>query len=549
MSIYSIPTLIGSILALIIGVFVFLKDTKSKVSTSFALFCLAISGWLAFFSMSYSSKSIYMADFFGRAGCVFVDFAAPCLYNFITIFLNLKKEKKWVYTVLFLATVIGVLSFTTSSVFLQAPRKYYWGYYPSAGPLHLMAISLHSIVMLRIIALLYPFIKRRVEISDRFYNQVKYIFWGVWVLVFPALTDYIPKYGVEFYPFGWMFVIIFCALVGYAILRHQLMDIKIVFRETLVYSFLAGLITAVFVVTIILLERFFQGFAGYKSVLASTFTAFIIAFSFNPAKNIIQDFIDRYFLKGTAEEIARENARLHQELLKQDKMKAVATLAASMAHEIRNPLTVVKIFTELLPEQHSDKAFIDNFMQSVKPEVEKISHTVQQLLNFSKPSSPNFEAVNIGKILSDTTKLLSKDFLKYHINVIVKFSNENIAVEADPNQIRQVFLNLLFNSIDAMPNGGELVIAGEVIEGADSISPQENNKLFEISIQDTGCGISKENLKRIFEPFFTTKSNGTGLGLSIIKDIIEQHRASIKVESKENVGTKFIVRFPVLANG
>ncbi len=537
MSPYSIPPLIGSVLALGICIIVLSKDIRSQINIIFSLFCLGLSGWLFSFTIAYSTRDAHVADLWGRAGCTSVDFAGAFFYHFIALFLRLKRELKYVFLAYLAVFSILILSLTTKYVFITPPHKYYFGYYPNAGQLHILAILLHSVIMLRSIILLYGFIRnKRSVISNNYYNQIKYIFWGIWILVFPALTDYIPKYGLELYPLGWAFVIVFCAIVGCAIVKHQLMDINIVFRGTLIYSLLIAFITAIFVVMILLLEKFFQGFAGYRSLLASTLTAFVIALSFNPVKNRIQTFVDRYFFKGTAEEIAQENIKLHQELLKQDRMKAVATLAASMAHEIKNPLTVIKTFAEFLPEKHDDKSFVDNFMRLVKPEVEKINFTVQQLLNFSKPSLPNLKPVNVCNVLCETLELITNDLLKTKIKVQTQLANNDAIVLADANQLRQIFLNLFLNSIDAMSRGGNLIISSQLVGNSD--------KAIEISIKDTGCGISKENLKRIFQPFFTTKSNGTGLGLSVVHDILEQHNATIRAESEEGMGTKFIIKFP-----
>lgn len=534
MSPYSIPTLVGSLSALGIALIVLSKDIRSKINIIFAIFCLGLFGWLFSFTIAYSSKSAYIAGLWGRIGCISVDFVGPVFYHFVATFLKLKKELKWVYVTYLLAFVMIVLGATTNYIFLKEPHKYYWGYYPNAGPLHHLAILLHSAIMLRMLVLLYGFIKAKdPAISPTYHNQIKYIFWGIWFLVFPGLTDYMPKYGIEIYPLGWAFVIIFCTIVGYTIVKHQLMNIDIVFRGTLIYSLLIGFVTAIFVVTILLLEKFFQGFAGYKSLLASTVTAFVIALSFNPVKNKIQTIVDRYFFKGTAEEIAEENVRLHEEMLKQDRMKAVATLAASMAHEIKNPLTIIKTFSEFLPERHNDKDFVANFTRLVKPQVDKIDFAVQQLLDFSKPSKSNLAYINIYQVVYETLEFLNNDFLKNKIAMQLQFANTDTIILGDSNQLKQVFLNLFLNSIDAMPRGGDLIISERIEEG----------KSIEICIQDSGEGISKDNLKHIFQPFFTTKANGTGLGLAVVRDILEQHNATIKSESEKDKGTRFIIKF------
>ena len=121
-------------------------------------------------------------------------------------------------------------------------------------------------------------------------------------------------------------------------------------------------------------------------------------------------------------------------------MKASATLAASSAHEIKNPLATIKTFIDFLPERCADKNFIDNFMRLVTPQIEKINFTVQQLLDFSKPAIPNLRQVKIYKVLDETLELLSNDFIKHKIKAQTQFSDDNAVVCADPNQLKQVLL-------------------------------------------------------------------------------------------------------------
>ncbi|OGW84328.1 MAG: hypothetical protein A2987_05535 [Omnitrophica bacterium RIFCSPLOWO2_01_FULL_45_10] len=545
---YSIPTLIGSITAFSIGILVLSNNIKSKVNKIFSMFCLSIFGWLFSFTIAYSMKKPSIAHAWSKVGCIMVDFAGPIFYHFVALFLNLRRELKWVYITYFLASVLLLLSVATNLIFLSKPRHYFWGYYPNAGPLHILAISLHSAIMIRTIILFYRFISdKNSVISERRRKQARYIFWGTCVMTFPALTDYLPKYGVEIYPFGWGFILIFCAFIGYAIVKHHLLDINIIFRKTIIYSLLASLITAIFVVMIVMLEKFFQGFTGYRSLLASAFIAFLIALGFNPAKNKIQSFVDLYFFKGTAEDIAQENIRLHQELLHQDRMKAAATLAAKMAHEMKNPLTIIKTFSEFLPERYNDKNFIDTFSRLIESQVKKLNFAIQDLLDFSKLSPPSPKPENLYSIIYEISELLSNDFLKHRIKTKLNLPQDAVIL-ADANQLKQVFLNLFLNSIDAMPQGGELLVSSKIVKTINGLSAYKNigEATIEVYVQDSGCGISKENIKRVFQPFFTTKPTGTGLGLSVVHDILEQHKAKIRVESEEGKWTRFFITFPLL---
>jgi signal transduction histidine kinase len=202
-----------------------------------------------------------------------------------------------------------------------------------------------------------------------------------------------------------------------------------------------------------------------------------------------------------------------------------------MAHEIKNPLTSIKTFTEYLPEKHNEPGFIDKFNKIVGAEVNKINDIVQQLLDFSKPKPLKLQECNIHQIIDQTLSLLSNSLIKYKIALIRNYDNSLSPVSIDPNQMQQVFCNLFLNAIDAMKNGGKL-----------TIDTKQTDDNVEISISDTGKGIPKKDLEHIFDPFYTTKEAGTGLGMSIIYGIIKEHKGEIRVESEEEKGTRVIIK-------
>ncbi|MDB4349781.1 ATP-binding protein, partial [Omnitrophica bacterium] len=227
----------------------------------------------------------------------------------------------------------------------------------------------------------------------------------------------------------------------------------------------------------------------------------------------------------------RENIRLREELQRSEKLKAVGTLAAGMAHEIKNPLSAIKTFTEYLPEKHNDPSFRDKFKRIVGSEVEKINNIVGQVLDFAKPKPLSLKKTDMHVLLDDTLSLLSNDLLQKRINVVKEYVSSKLNVDVDPNQLKQAFLNIFLNAIDAMPKGGSL-----------TISTAKKNNNIAISVQDTGCGIPKKNIPHLFDPFYSNKEGSTGLGLSIVHGIIKKHNGSIVVESGEGKGSKFIVK-------
>jgi signal transduction histidine kinase len=275
---------------------------------------------------------------------------------------------------------------------------------------------------------------------------------------------------------------------------------------------------------------------------------------FQPLKNFIQSFIDRYFFKGSQATLANELQKAQEELKRTERLKTVGTLAAGMAHEIKNPLTGIKTFTEYLPEKYNDPKFVEKFHKIVSMEVDKINSIVQQLLDFSKPKPLQLREVNVHQIIDQTLSLLSNSLIKYKIKLVRDYDISLPSIRIDPNQMQQVFCNLFLNSIEAMKQGGQLTITtvNKILQSSglqdEQSLLQENYPTAQITISDTGKGISKKDLEHIFDPFYTTKETGTGLGMSIIYGIIKEHKGEIRVESGHGKGTSIVIKLPLNKN-
>ncbi len=346
-------------------------------------------------------------------------------------------------------------------------------------------------------------------------------------------VDYIAKFGISIYPFGYVAALGWITVVAYAIFRHNLMDVTIVIRKTAIYSIVATLITIAYFILIYIVEGLFRGFMGYKSVPWTLSVIAIFTLIFQPLKNMVQVFVDKHFFKGSQALLQDELKKAQEELKRTERLKAVGTLAAGMAHEIKNPLTGIKTFLEYLPSKHNDPDFIQKFHRIGGQEIAKINNIVQQLLDFSKPKTLRLEKCDINALLDETLGFLSNEFIKHRTNIVKNYEPSPLLIFADCNQLKQVFLNLFLNAIDAMKQNGTLTIATTLL--ADTL---------EISIVDTGTGISKKDLEHIFDPFYTTKETGTGLGMSIVHGIIKEHKGEINIASKINVGTDFIIKLP-----
>jgi len=342
-----------------------------------------------------------------------------------------------------------------------------------------------------------------------------------------------PMFGIQLYPYGNFSIPIYALIITYAILRHQLTDIRIVIKKSLIYSLVVTALTAGYFGLIYGVERVVQTTFGYQSVWLSLSAFALMALVFQPLKLGIQRLVDRLFFHAPHEELVRRMERLEQEVRQAEKLKAVSTLAAGLAHEIKNPLTSIKTFTTYLLEKGTDPEFQRKFQRIVTHEVDKIDHIVHQLLDFAKPAPPKLEAVQTSRLLDETLDFLSNDCLKRRIAVERRYGSE-VTIQGDSQQLRQVFLNLFLNSLEAMDGTG----------GTLSVATARKGSHLAVTIADTGPGIPKEHLPHLFDPFFTTKPRGTGLGLAVVQGIIQEHRGTITIDSHPGEGTRVRIEFP-----
>ena len=252
---------------------------------------------------------------------------------------------------------------------------------------------------------------------------------------------------------------------------------------------------------------------------------------------------------------AFENAYLYKQqktrlkkMYRADRLAMLGQLAAGAAHEIRNPLTSIRSTIQYLLkglEDDNKRTLVSDLIE----EVDRINEIIEGLLSFSKPSKPLTEMVNLEQLLFQTLNLVATTAKKKNITVTYNFNAPEKNLKADPSQLKQVFLNIIMNALQAMPEGGSLIISVDLRKstGYTGISKDD----FYIVFEDTGIGIPTDNLEHIFDPFYTTKKEGTGLGLSISYGIIQQHGGDIEIESRsgegisENRGTKVSILLPL----
>ncbi len=239
-----------------------------------------------------------------------------------------------------------------------------------------------------------------------------------------------------------------------------------------------------------------------------------------------------------------DKRRFEQKVRRMDRLASVGTLAAGMAHEIKNPLVSIQTFAQLLPERYQDCEFRESFSNIVISEVNRINTLVQSLLHFARPRQRQTGQVNVVEVLERTLELLSSQLSKQQVDVVRDFPDELIQVRGDAQQLHQVFLNLLQNAVQAMSEG-ERRITLCLRKGVARTEHAQGDEALRLTIEDTGRGIEDEHLDRIFDPFFTTKADGSGLGLAICHSILEEHGAGIDVNSAPGRGTTFVLTLPL----
>ncbi|MDX9856172.1 MAG: ATP-binding protein [candidate division Zixibacteria bacterium] len=261
------------------------------------------------------------------------------------------------------------------------------------------------------------------------------------------------------------------------------------------------------------------------------------------------DDLEFLSILGNQIAVAIENARLYQgekqaiqqlraaqqQLLQTERLAALGEMSAKVAHEVNNPLGIIKNYVLLIQRACRNNDQANNFVGIVSEEIDRIARIVKQLLDFHRPTGLAVQRVDIVKLLDDVLRLVDRQLASHDIRIVRNYDASIPELSAAPEGLKQVFLNLIINARDAMPNGGSL-----------SVRLEAPSKRVRISFSDTGPGIAPEHIPHIFEPFFTTKEagGGTGLGLSVCYGIIKNHGGSISFRNLEPGGC-FTIELPV----
>jgi two-component system NtrC family sensor kinase len=263
-----------------------------------------------------------------------------------------------------------------------------------------------------------------------------------------------------------------------------------------------------------------------------------LARAFNQMAVDLKEAQDRIIQEGETK------LELERSLRQSEKLATIGQLASGLAHEIGTPLNIIGGRTELAQRRLDDKEVVQKNLGTIAQQTERITKIIQQLLDFVRKKKPEQKVLRINPLLGTTLDLLDHQIKKQAVKVVKDLREDLPSAIGDPDQLQQVFLNLILNAIQSMPNGGELRISATCEQISKEGLVNGRREYVVVCIKDTGVGMEREVIQNIFNPFFTTKDTGTGLGLMVSQGIVQDHEGWINVESEIGKGSVFKVYLP-----
>lgn len=264
--------------------------------------------------------------------------------------------------------------------------------------------------------------------------------------------------------------------------------------------------------------------------------------------------MDKDKLQSMVMSLEKANFELKEaqkDIIKAEKMASVGRLSSGIAHEIGNPIGIIMGYLDLLKQNDLSPEEKKDFIDRAGNEIEKINGIIRQLLSYAKPSDEELKEVSVHEIINDIEQVASVQPMMADVKLVLRLKADTDTVCADPDQLRQVFLNLMINAVDAIhsmdkKDSGKVIISSEVVQDGKT-EPQYPHSFLKITYVDNGIGIPEEIISNIFDPFYTTKEpgKGTGLGLSVSFMIIEEMGGKIEASSKEGKGTTISISLPL----
>jgi len=518
---YYITSLLTVVTASVLGLFVYYKNPENRLHRSLLRLNIIVAVWSLFLFLHYISKTHNQGMLTLYALHTAAIFIPACYLHLVIDLLGINSKK--IIGISYCACIVFLPLIYSNHFISGISPKIFFKFYADAGRSYILWLIVYCAITLSGVILL---ITRYRESSYIKKIQIRYVLIASFIAFAGAATIYPLFYDIPMPPWGENIIFLYPIIFSVAVLKHDALELNIAIKTTIVYSISIALITSVFLIIVLLSERFLRGIFGYQSLGITVFAAVSIALVFTPLKNQVDSLIEKCFMRSAYQ-------RLQKELIESDKSKALAQLAAGLAHEIRNPLTAIKTFCEYLPKKYDDKKFMEDFSVIVEHETDKINSLIMSLLEFAKPSALKIALCDMRQAVDYTMNLLSAEALKYKINITKQHKNNNCLIMADSAKLKHVLFNILKNSIEASSENGNI-----------EITTSRDGNRFYVEIKDSGCGIKEKDLNRVFEPFFSSKDKGTGLGLSVARSIIAEHNGTILAKSASGYGSTFTISLP-----
>lgn len=536
MNLFSIPPLASAMLFLLLGVFIFLSNRKSKLNLTFFLICLSTFWWQFSWFILFNIKSEQSALALIRIGYAGIIFIPIFFYHFFILFIDDKRKfDKFALYISYFITIIFEFIIFFSNYFVSGLHKYFFGFYPAVNFIHLIYLALLTYVLIRIIMMLNGYLKNHDIITDLKAKQIKYLLPSM-ILYGLASFDFIANYGLEVYPIGFIFIVIFSLIIAYSIIKLQLLDVKAIATE----------IFAVFLTVVSFIEIF-----SVSSVvdLIYRLTIFIVTLIFAVLliRSVLREVHRREemeVLNKKLNKVSKDLAVANKELKRLDESKSEFLSISS--HQLRTPLTIIKGYSSMLMEGSFGKMSkpVKESMEKISVSTERLINLVESLLNISRIEAGRIEFTMEPVDLDAVAKAMVADFQDKAKarKLILKYSAEEKVpkVLADAQKIKDVVSNLIDNAI-------KYTKQGEIMVGLH----QEGTSVVFAS-QDTGIGMDADDIGRLFNKFTRGKESnkvnteGTGLGLYYARVLVENMGGRIWVESPgKGKGSKFSFSLPM----
>lgn len=422
---YALTCFATFVLAFLLAVFVLWKNPRHSAGRMWAVMCLLVAGWAGWNTVSLLSSTPEDSIKYLRISDAFALFIPVTFLHFAMRFAGRMHPRalKTAYLVTaLLATTVG------TPWFIQAGQKKFGIWFEQGGPAFVAFATLFVLLPAYGLKLLWQEAR---ESEGTWKAQLLCLVAACGLGFGGGFMWFLPALGINIPPLGAHVIALYCVIIMYAIVRYRFLDIQVVIRRSLVYSLLVTLLTVGYFGLVYGLERILKTTLGYSSAWVSLAAFALMALTFQPLKTVIQRIVDQLIFQAPQEEIAKRMERLEEQALQTEKFKAVSTLAAGMAHEIKNPLTAIQTFAGFIPEKHKDPEFAKKLQEVLTAEAKRIQELVQDLLTFAKPKTPQLKPVDLAPLIASTLTLLSSDLSKQRVQWVVDCQHNGAPIHAD----------------------------------------------------------------------------------------------------------------------